>query len=116
MTNYANDNFVIKSNKKKATLVKDMKKSLEAITTWLKKSGLKVNDDKDKLCLFHCHYQGNVSVSVNGVTIQCKNNLNILRVIFDCKLNWNYQIANTTNKNIRALQHCVRQIKTILAW
>ena len=33
-------------------LTEDMKKSLEAITKWLNKSGLKVNDEKTELCFF----------------------------------------------------------------
>ena len=39
MKNYADDNFIIKSNKNLETLVEDMEKSLEAIIKWLKKSG-----------------------------------------------------------------------------
>ena len=34
-------------------LITNMEKSLEAITKWLKKSGLKVNDNKTEICLFH---------------------------------------------------------------
>ena len=47
----------------------------------------------------------------DGVTIQCKNNINVLGIIFDSKLNWDDQIADTIYKTNRAL-HCVRQIKT----
>ena len=32
-------------------LVKEMEKSLEAITKWLKKSGLKVNENRTQICL-----------------------------------------------------------------
>ena len=46
MTNYADDNFIIKSSKTLVSLIDDMEKSLESITKWLKKSGLKVNEDK----------------------------------------------------------------------
>ena len=51
MVEYKNT-VIIKSHKHLVILVEDMKKSLEAITKWLKKSGLKVNDDKTELCLF----------------------------------------------------------------
>ena len=44
MSNYADDNFIIRINKDLNSLINDMEKSLEAITKWLKKSGLKVNE------------------------------------------------------------------------
>ena len=43
ITNYADDNYVIRCDKCVVGLINDMEKSLEAITKWLKKSGLKVN-------------------------------------------------------------------------
>ena len=55
MTIYADANFIIKSNKILSKLIVDMEKSLESITKWLKKSGLKVNEDKTEICLFHRH-------------------------------------------------------------
>ena len=51
-TNYADDNFIIKSSKTIVKLIDDMEKSLESITKWLKKSGLKVNEDKQKFACF----------------------------------------------------------------
>ena len=36
MTNYADDNFIIKTNKNLTPLIVDLRKSLEAITKWLK--------------------------------------------------------------------------------
>ena len=68
MTNYADESF-IKSRKHLEHLVKDMKKSLEEITKWLKKSGLRVIDEKTEICLFHHQHQGNVTVEVNGIAI-----------------------------------------------
>ena len=41
MTNYADDNFIIKTNKNLTQLIVDLRKSLEAITKWLKKIRLK---------------------------------------------------------------------------
>ena len=111
MTNYADDNFIIKTNKNLTQLIVDLRKSLEAITKWLKKSGLKVNDSKTEVCLFHRTHQVPVSFSLNGVTLHCKNNMNVLGIIFDSQLNWNQQVANTVTKTNRAI-HCIKQIKT----
>jgi hypothetical protein len=41
---FADDSYNISTNVNKNQLIKDMEKSLESITKWLKKSGLKVND------------------------------------------------------------------------
>ena len=49
-----------------------MKKSLEVITKCIKKSGLKVNNEKTEICLFHRQFQGNVIVEVNGINIKSK--------------------------------------------
>ena len=45
MTNYADDNFLVYWNKDLTKFINDIK-SFEAITKWLKKSGLKVNESK----------------------------------------------------------------------
>ena len=53
MTCFADDISVLRWNKSLTLLIEDMEKSLEAITKWLRKSGLKVKDKKTELCLFH---------------------------------------------------------------
>ena len=52
MTSFADDS-VIRYGNDLAVLIIEMEKSLEAITKWLKKSGLKVIESKTELCLFH---------------------------------------------------------------
>ena len=110
MTNYADDNFIIKSNKVLSRLIIDMEKSLEAITKWLKKSGLKVNEDKTEICLFHRHIQVNCDVNVNGIILHSKTSMNVLGVMFDSRLNWADHVSNAIRKTNRAL-YCIKQIK-----
>jgi hypothetical protein len=43
---FAADNFIPKTNIGKKTLINVMEKYLESLTKWLKKSGLKVNNNK----------------------------------------------------------------------
>ena len=50
---FADDSYITVTNKNKEDLKKDMEKTLEVITKWLKKSGLKVNNEKTDLCLFY---------------------------------------------------------------
>ena len=110
MTNYADDNFIIKSSKTLVSLIDDMEKSLESITKWLKKSGLKVNEDKTEICLFHRHHQAICSVTLNGVTLHSKTSMNVLGVLFDSRLNWADHISNVIRKTNRAM-YCIKQIK-----
>ena len=78
MTNYADDNFIIKCQKVLEQLIINMKKSLEAITKGLKKSGLKVNDGKTEIGLFHHHHHCNITLQVNECEISSKTSMNVL--------------------------------------
>ena len=51
MSNYVDDNYAIRWNMSVEALIIDMKKSFEAITKWLRDSGLKVNDTKTEICM-----------------------------------------------------------------
>jgi dsDNA-binding SOS-regulon protein len=77
MTNYADDNYVIRWNKCLTALIADMEKSLEAITKWLKKSGLKVNEEKTELCLFHRMDKDTVQMRISNTIITSKPNINV---------------------------------------
>ena len=61
------DISVIRWNKSLALLIVDMEKSLEAITKWLRKSGLKVIDEKTELCLFHRKNQHKTSITIKNI-------------------------------------------------
>ena len=73
-------------------------KTLEAITKWLKDSGLKVNDNKTELCLFQRNPHGSITLSLNEVTLTSKQQMNVLGVIFDSRLQWNDHVAQTIKK------------------
>jgi hypothetical protein len=49
---FAADSYVFKANKLVTELIKDMEKTLEDITNWLRQSGLKVNQANTNVCLF----------------------------------------------------------------
>ena len=110
MTNYADDNLIVRWSNCLENLIVDMKKSLEAITKWLRDSGLKVNDSKTELCLFHRNPQNPVKLTFNGINLESSQHMNVLGVTFDSRLNWNDHVAQTIKKTNSAL-HCIRQIK-----
>ena len=91
-------------------LIRDLEKDLELMTKWLKESGLKVNEDKMELCVFHrmdCHP---VFITLNQVKIKSVKSMNVLGVQFDSKLNWSCQVNNCIKKSKTAL-HAIRLIK-----
>ena len=100
---FADDNFIPKINTCKIDLVKDMEKSLTAVTKWLKESGLKVNDSKTELCLFFKHDTAPVTIKLSDDSIVSNNSINILGVLFDTKLTWSAHITKTITKAYKSL-------------
>ena len=53
LSNFADDNFAITWHKSKQMATTLMQNKLEIMSTWLKRSGLKVNESKTEICLFY---------------------------------------------------------------
>ena len=73
------------------------------ITKWLRDSGLLVNESKTEVCLFHKNDQPKIFITIQNVRIESKKEMNVLGVIFDCKLTWGPQVANAICKAKKAL-------------
>ena len=73
ITNFADDNFIIRWNKVLSKLIVDLEKDLEMIVKWLKDSGLVVNSSKTDLCLFHHNDQPEVHVRISGSLVKTTN-------------------------------------------
>ena len=110
LTLYADDNYIIRWNTVLELLIDDMKTSLEMITKWLKQSGLKVNDGKTELCVFHRNDPRPIELFVNNIPLKSKNCINVLGITFDSKLQWHLQVNNAITKSKRAL-HAINLIR-----
>ena len=110
MISFADDANVVRCNKNLSRLINDTQKDLEMITKWLRQSGLKVNDSKTELCLFHRKNQPLVEITVNNVIIHSKLSINVLGVEVDSKLLWNIHISKAIAKAKKA-QHAIRLIR-----
>ena len=53
ITLFADDNYVLVWKKHRGELMHDMSAKLTLTLKWFKDSGLKVNESKKELCLFH---------------------------------------------------------------
>ena len=110
MTCFADDINIIRCNKILVNLIIDMQKSLEAITKWLRKSGLKVNDSKTEVCLFYRKDHLPIDIMFNNVTVKSKKSINVLGVTFDSKMQWSDQVCNAIKKAKKA-QHAIMLLK-----
>ena len=103
MTLFADDNYLICWNRSVELLIVDMKKILESVIKWLRQSGLKVNDSKTELCLFHRKDHLPITLTIYNDIITSKDHMNVLGITFDSKLQWHHQVKNTINKSKMAL-------------
>ena len=110
LTNFADDNFVIRWSSHLPALIVDLELSLEAITVWLRGSGLSVNESKTELCLFHRLDKPQITIRLFNSVIKSQNSMNVLGVTFDSKLQWSAHVSKTILKANRAL-YAIRLIK-----
>ena len=122
LSNYADDNFIVRWNSCIEKLIVDMQKSLESITKWLRDSGLMVNESKTEICLFHRSNIKIINVTINNITVKSTPQMNVLGVTFDSKMQWTEQVAisiKKANKSLLAIKLISRyfndnEIKTLL--
>ena len=81
---------------------------------WLKDSGLSVNEGKTECCLFYKNDHQPINLIINGIEIRSKPTINVLGVLFDSKLNWSHQVAQTIKKAKRVI-HAIKLIKKYFA-
>jgi hypothetical protein len=53
VTTFSDDNYIIKFNNEKKIAREELGRELEKIIKWLKGLGLKVNESKTEMCIFH---------------------------------------------------------------
>ena len=110
ITLFADDNYVIVWNKHRGDLIIEMTAKLSLIIKWFKDSGLKVNESKTELCLFHRKDQLPIEIDINNTKLISKNSINVLGITFDSKLNWQNQIENVITKAKKAL-HAIKLVR-----
>ena len=108
--NFADDNFSLASNKSKTQVTKNLESKLKLILKWLSDSGLKVNESKTELCLFHRKDTIPIEITLNNISIKSQSSMNVLGIIFDSKLTWSNQVSQTTQKAKKAL-HAIKMIR-----
>ena len=92
------------------TLANEMRVSLETIIQWLRDSGLKVNESKTEICVFHRSEVRVIEIMVGLNLVKSVNEMNVLGVKFDSNLKWAPQVSATIKKSFTAL-HAIKLIK-----
>jgi hypothetical protein len=64
LTNFADDNLIIRWSSHMPGLVIDLERRIKAITKWLRGSGLAVNETKTDLFLFHWFDQPGIAINL----------------------------------------------------
>ena len=107
---FADDKFPLVWNSDKTALIKELEIKLTRIMNWLKDSGMKVNESKTDLCLFHRGDTQPISIKLYGKEIKSNKVMNILGVIFDSKLQWTEHVAHAIKKSMKSL-NAIRLIR-----
>jgi hypothetical protein len=89
--------------------LEELGKELEKIFKWLKGSGLKVNETKTELCIFHRSGNTDGNLLIDNDLITSKNEINVLGITFDSKLQWSSQVSRA----IRGANTSLQAIKLI---
>ena len=104
---YADDNYVGSANKNMSLALEETKTKIYRISKWLTNSGLKINDDKTEICIFHRKEKAITTLNINNTVIKTSNQISILGLVFDSNLTWDLQYDKAikeANQNIYAIK------------
>ena len=110
LTTFADYNYIISSSKEKTIALKNLGNELEKIVKWLKDSGLKVNESKTELCVFHRNKNTEGHLLIDNTVIISRDEINVLGLTFDSKLSWSPHISRAIKGANYSLQ-AIRLIK-----
>jgi hypothetical protein len=115
LTTFADDNYVIGYHKEKDWALRELGEKLERIVKWLKDSGLKVNEKKTEVCVFHRNKNTDGTLRIDNTTIPSKLEMNVLGLTFDSRLNWDPQVSRAikgANNSLQAIKMIKKYFKT----
>jgi hypothetical protein len=115
LTTFADDNYVIGYHKEKDLALKELGEKLVRIVKWLKDSGLKVNEKKTEVCIFHRTKNTDGNLNIDNTTIPSKFEMNVLGLTFDSRLNWGPQVSRAikgANNSLQAIKMIRKYFKT----
>ena len=104
LVTFADDNYQIGTAATEAGAIEDCVSSLNIVITFLRDSGLHINNSKTEVCIFHGRDTCINTVIIDGRLIQVSKVMRILGVYFDSKLTWFSHVSNAINSANKAKQ------------
>ena len=104
VTTFADDNFVLNHHRLLVNVVQLAVDSTTTIKNWLVSNGMKVNDLKTEICIFHKKEVHQIEAKIDENIIRVLNKIRVLGIIFDSKLNWYEHTKHAMSKANKAKQ------------
>ena len=102
--NYADDNTLSYSDKDVQNLVEVLKKDSKSLIHWFHLNKMQANPDKfQAMAIGSKTFSKGISFNFGNVEIRPENEVKLLGVDIDCRLNFNSHIANICRKASRQL-------------
>ena len=111
LTTYADDNYMGEENKNVEIAISNLIAKNERIMKWMASSGLKINNSKTEICIFHRTETNIVNITIDNTIITSTDTINILGITFDCHLKWNQQYTKAikeANSNLYAIKRIAK--------
>ena len=83
----------------------------------MKQLGLKINEQKTEICIFHRNQEVTRTLFINDLQIKTTSSIRILGIIFDSNLNWNKQYHHAiteANQNLYAIKIIAKYIFNVI--
>ena len=104
LVTYADDNFILNHNGSMEVVIERAKTTTIIVRNWLVENGLKVNEEKTEICMFHKKDYQCEEIEIDNHIIKVKKSIRVLGVIFDSKLSWAEHVGFAVAKANKAKQ------------
>ena len=91
--------------------IKNIIVKTETVMKWMSSSGLKINEYKTEICIFHRINSISMDIIIDNTRLTSTNTMNILGITFDSNLKWNQQYSKAikeANSNLYAIKRIAK--------
>ena len=78
---YADDNYMGEENKNVQEAIRKIIAKTERVMKWMSSFGLKINESKTELCIFHRRQSITVDVIIDNTNLTSKDTINFLGIV-----------------------------------
>jgi hypothetical protein len=99
MYNYADDNTLSKSDKTLEKVISALEEDSNSLINWFSANKMQANPEKfQAISIGRKMHDKNVMFNLNGINLSCEDEVKLLGVNIDFKLNFNTHISNICKK------------------